>query len=473
MPVRSFEPAVSVRGYLLFFLSIVFILVPGFISANESNIVLHYAIDRTALPNLNEYDLTLIISVGDAQEIVVEDGFGEPIPFEHFVRREEIMVTSAADQVIVELVGVSNPKDVGEVSKARLKDNKRWAWSHAFDDNHYLDDPIEVMLKYDLPATMYVVGDWINFGEPWEGDLSAEDLHELMARGWSIGNHTAKHDNNCGDQQPSKEARRASIIRAEQSLDEVIVDSPNPDYKVLSFAVPCGGVDRFKDYHELILEMRDSGETDILFSEGGHENPLFTDVAPPFDFNRQIKRDLRIDGSVDNGAEIMDVFDSIYLSTLPDPVGTNEIIWYNSFSHNRNLFGDNVKKLDEVAYYFVYTYGKQGSDVAWMAPADVIYSYLLNRDLAQVTLVSNIVSTATPTATPALASTPTPSVTHASTNASPFTTTPTKRPTLPISTEGNKYPATSTPYPIHSGNIGPVSTEAVFLPLIGRSPDRP
>lgn len=437
MPVWSFEPVVSVRGYLLCFLCAVFVAIPRLISADEALIELHYQIDRSQLPELNEYDLTLLISVGDANDIAIFDNSGYKVAFTHLPEEDLIVVTTEVDEFFVELLGVSEYENVGTVTKAPLKDNKKWVWSHAFDDNHFLEAPIDIMVKNNLPATMYVVGDWIDSGYAWEGDLTAGEIHELMNYGWSIGNHTAGHDNNCG-LPPTKAERRTSILETDQVLREVIESSQNPEYKVLSFAVPCGGNDRFAAYNELILEMRDAQETNILFSEGGHEKPMHMSVEAPFNFNQSIKRDLKIDGDIDNKSEIMALFDSMHEN--------EEAVWYNSFSHNEHLFGDNTQKLNDIATYFVNTYGEKGTNEAWMAPADVIYSYLLNRDLSSIQLVSDTIPDA-PTSTPVSTSVP---------------ATPTPTPSGSVN-----QPPTPTPTP--AGQIsegGEPKLPMVFLPLV-------
>ncbi|MFK7805734.1 MAG: polysaccharide deacetylase family protein [Anaerolineae bacterium] len=415
---------------------------PSLISANEALIELHYEIDRSALPTLNEYELTLLISVGNASEIAVFDQDKQALVFKHVPEQNLIVLTSEANEIFVNLAGVTEFEEVGTVIKAPLKDNKKWAWSHAFDDNHYLEAPIEIMLEHNLPATMYIVGDWIDEGYGWEGDLTATEMHELMAAGWSLGNHTAGHDNNCGEQRPSKEERRASILETDQILDEIIQSSDKPNYKVLSFAVPCGGMDRFDAYHELILEMRYAQQTNILFSEGGHEEPMRMNIEPPFNFNQQIKRDLSIDGNIDNGATIMALFDAMHTE--------NEVVWYNSFSHNAYLFGDNTQKLNDITTYFVNTYGANGTDEAWMAPADVIYSYLLNRDLAVVTLVSDTVPAITPTFVP---------------TTMPTTTTPTPPAGSNNPPTGPTPSATPSPTDEPTDN-GKAITPAIYLPLI-------
>ena len=441
------------RKLTIAFISTLLLLLAGLnhTSASPDIVTFEYEFDRSKLPNLNSTELTVLISVGDATGIQIRDERRAPVSYTHLRRSQKIMVTSEAQTLIVELAGVTDFNQLGDISKANLKDNKLWAWSHSFDDNHFLEEAIDIMQKHDLPATMYVVGDWIDSGYPWEGDLTALELHQLMDAGWSIGNHTLDHDNNCGVR-PSLAERRQSILHTEITLKEVIQTSNRPNYKVISFAVPCGGADRFNDYHQIVKKLRDEGKTDLLFSEGGHEAPLHIDASPHFDFDLQIKRDLAIDGEEDNTAEIKAIFDSASLNARTKSAG---VFWYNSFSHGTRTFGNNAYKLNAVAEYFVATYGKNGSDEAWMAPADEIYSYLLVRDLTTITTaVTSPPIEPTPAETPQPSSTPT---------ATPNSSLPTVEPTATLD-----FMVTSTPIPPAGGD----TVSKLYLPYLVKQVSR-
>ncbi len=353
------------------------------------------SIDRSEVPIINDTSISLLIRVGDAVDITVQDENDQSVPFIRWAGSDQILVTTTAAELVVTLNGASDFTDIGQVEKTALKNNKRWAWSHSFDDNHYLEGPIEVMERLGLPATMYIVGNWIDSGLPWDGDMPEAEIIRLLESGWSLGNHTFDHDNNCGEQ-PSQSVRQQGILRTAELLDNLIARSNRPDYKVISFAVPCGGQDRFEAYHDLILEIREAQSTNLLFDEGGHDQPLVIPVSEGFDFDMPIKRDLSIDGVLENGDELKALFDSISQASA----GVDgQPQWYNSFSHGSQTFGDNTAKLNDVAEYFVNTYGTNGTDEAWMAPADEIYSYLLVRELSEISTTVTLPETPAPTAT--------------------------------------------------------------------------
>ncbi len=404
-----------------------------------------YEFNRSKVPAINDYTLTLLIDVGDATEISVENLAEKSIPFELLADSQQILITTDEStlQVTLEGVSVSDIDAVGNIDIARLKNNKQWAWSHSFDDNHYLEGPIGVMQALDLPATMYIVGSWIDSGPAWDGNLDEEEILDLFEGGWSLGNHTFDHDNNCGIQ-PDQANRRDGILRTDEALKALIARSSRADYKVISFAVPCGGQDRFEAYHDLLADMRAEKSTDILFDEGGHDEPLYITVTDDFDFEALVKRDLAIDGSEDNAADLKAIFDSISQLSLES---SDQVYWYNSFSHGSQTFGDNTVKLNDVASYFVRTYGRNGSGEAWMAPADEIYSYLLVREFVEISTSKDLPAASTPTPLPPTPLPPTS--TAAPTQASP----PQPTPTFDF--------ATSTPSRPTAGNITPKA----FLPL--------
>ena len=107
---------------------------------------LRYTIDRSDLPPLNYYDLTLIINISDATSIDVQDQNNNPIPFKSGPTAEEITITTVSEEISIALDGVTNQQNLGAFRKANLKDNYAWAYSHGFDDNLALDDARKIYL---------------------------------------------------------------------------------------------------------------------------------------------------------------------------------------------------------------------------------------------------------------------------------------------------------------------------------------
>jgi hypothetical protein len=235
-------------------------------------VTFNYTLDRSAVPELTYNDLTLKVYVGDMTEAEVYTTNGITIP--HTIDAGTLTFTTDADQVQLVLEGVTDPNragtnSVGEISKATLRDDKKWAWSIGLDDNVSLKPTIDLLRRRGWAGTLFMIGNIIDETRQEDWIVDAPDLNELLAEGWSVGNHTWEHECNGGFDY------RQSILDGYNRLQEVVQNSPRPNYKIISFAAPCFDA----DYQPQILAMRDNGETAVQFNESGNKYLLIVDAV--------------------------------------------------------------------------------------------------------------------------------------------------------------------------------------------------
>jgi hypothetical protein len=350
-------------------------------------VTFNYTLDRSAVPELTYNDLTLKVYVGDMTEAEVSTTNGITIP--HTIDAGTLTFTTDADQVQLVLEGLTDPNragtnSVGEISKATLRDDKKWAWSIGLDDNVSLKPTIDLLRRRGWAGTLFMIGNIIDETRQEDWIVDAPDLNELLAEGWSVGNHTWEHECNGGFDY------RQSILDGYNRLQEVVQNSPRPNYKIISFAAPCFDA----DYQPQILAMRDNGETAVQFNESGNKYLLIVDAvdagdagdagestdfeaadktAVAFQIDMPIGRDHHIESDT---AQVKAELD--WMATY---ASSEHHFWYNSLSH-----GKHEDTIGEMVDYVYQSYGPAGSDEAWVAPSDAIYSYLLVRDN---TVVSN------------------------------------------------------------------------------------
>lgn len=109
-----------------------------------------------------------------------------------------------------------------------------------FDDG--LSDNLYVLLPIlraaGIPATVFVVSDWLGLPHPdaqWQRSLSADELRTLNGSGVEIGGHSTRHDHL--PDLPLSDAED-DMRRCRESLERVI------EAEVTSFAYPYGGATR-------------------------------------------------------------------------------------------------------------------------------------------------------------------------------------------------------------------------------------
>jgi hypothetical protein len=349
--------------------------------AATNGYILTYTVDRTAVPPVYHRDLTLRIYIGPATAVETSSGDGSPIHHQYDWNSGYLTVTTTAATFFVHVANPADLTQMGNFSKAALKDNKKWAWSHGMDDNQYLQASIEVLAARGWRGTLFLIGSQIHETrqEPWI--IDAVDIKQLAAEGWSFGNHTWHHI--CSPPRIDDPVfMRDTIVDGYNRLVSIIQASPVPNYQVIAFAAPCFRA----EYQPYIQEMIDNDQTAVRFNESGNDhtlviNPGASDythdgrTAVAFNYSRAIGRDIRLELGGDGVADVKAHMDWLSAQAAP-----SRHFWYNTLSH-----GNQETSLNQAVQHAYNLYGPGGSDELWMAPADAVYSYLLVRDHSQVT----------------------------------------------------------------------------------------
>ncbi len=384
---------------------------------------LQYTIDRSQLPGMNYYDLTLNIKVGDVSFAEVRNGSGSVIPSTYDAGSGILTVTTDETTLNVTLNDFSGSTDgIGEITIAQLKDNKLWAWSHGFDDNAGFLKAIYEFEQYGVPATLYlndydssagnIILDPDGKSNPPNPYTSCDDnnnslspltyecylllgskIRQLLDDGWAIGNHTENHLcwNNQAER-PSDEVLWQDIVDVQTKLySKIVAESNRTDYLINSFAAPC-----FNDYNDLIQEKIAADQTDIIMSEGG-----FIDYSSPdgligssnrlpltlgYDFTKAVIRDNRVEGTMNDDSDdanslafTKSIFDWLHENSSEN---NQNAYWYNTISHSRNedVFAEAIP-------YLINTYGSGSQyDEVWLATAEEVFAYTYVKEKATISL---------------------------------------------------------------------------------------
>ncbi|MEM8861227.1 MAG: hypothetical protein AAGD96_23115 [Chloroflexota bacterium] len=366
--------------------------------------VISIEIDRTNVPNLYFNDLTLQTYVGNATQVEV---FGDGVNLDSTYTSQTGMVQYTTESNMIQ-IWVADAQDMqsnqfGSTSKTILKNNKAWTWSHGFDDNVDLSNGIDLFEEKGWRGTIYLIGEVL--GERDEGwRIEAPAARRLLEDGWSIGSHS--WGSHCNDPNLS------AVTQSFDKLEEIIASTNRSDYVVTAFAAPCF----IAEYHPVILEMRNNSIKDVQFNESGgryfqiveadgsfHEADDRSAIA--IDYDERIGRDFDIEW-----AEFEEIKSRV------DWAATNSNgsrhIWYNTGAH-----GFQEDNIEPVIDYIYDTYGPNGDNSVWVAPADEIYSYVLVRENVSISVtgVEFAEDLPTPIATATHTPTPSPTATNTST----------------------------------------------------------
>ena len=346
------------------------------------------SLDRAGLPPLNYADVTLQMSVGDVSTIsLLEDGT-ETLPYQYDAGTGLLTFTTDGASVQMTLNGPDAASFGGQVNITPLKDDKQVAWSHGMDDNVYLEESVDVFDSYGYRGTVYVIGQHISDTRDQDWILDKIDFHELLGKGWAMGNHTYDHGCYGVDYE-------ADILAGYNRLVQLLPDSPKPNYQINSFAAPCFD----SNYHPYILQHRDAGTTETIFNESGNDTLLVVDpnsvdftsngrTAKAFNFDMAIGRDHAIE--LNNPNEAIAIVD--WMATY---ASSTQHFWYNTYSH-----GGKEGTIGTVMAYVHANYGAAGDQSIWVAPAEEIYAYLLMRDTIAISVSGGPSGTPTPTPIP-------------------------------------------------------------------------
>ena len=301
--------------------------------------------------------------------------------------QDTIMFTTAANDIVIVLTGVSSPSSIGGMSFTKLKNDKKWAFSIGFDDNRdFLNTAIPAMQSYGWKGTLFLThaGFYLNdavykntastYGGTYY--IRETDVKTLVQDGWGIANHTWTH-NNVGTRSFS-DVILNDIKRFE---DTILPDirAVMPSYNMINFAAP-----NFDDTYKTIVydEIRDNGlgNMNYLLCETGWPSVMQvgsvgtgktypgyngTNVGVEhFNFDERIERQFNLSAAISE------------VDILHHNADKDHVYWMNVGTHQVSTTGDFYTLINKV----YNLYGAAGTDEVWVEPSENIYSYLYVRE---------------------------------------------------------------------------------------------
>ncbi len=353
---------------------------------------LHYDVDYSAVPSwVRIRDLTLKVRVGRAESVEVIAG-GRVIPSEYDPTSGWVMFTTNATRVDIRIVGLATPADqIGEVQKAALRGDKRWAYSLTFDDGRLSvwENGKPLLDRLGYRAGVAIIGEWVlpsglslgTCGDSitWRGHpsddplcgnnncgyMNASQVAALLASGWSLYNHGFFH--NSPESMPGCEVE--NIAKCTEALAYAF-----GGYRTLVYTA----YQNSNYLRDLVIANYATLGLPIVQADGGGATAVdnitwntLPYLRPRFDIGRP--RDSRPDTS---GA--IYYMDDAHQKALNNPTLH---FWLSLHGHNVERNDVAGSSLD----YLHFTYGPGGSDEVWVAPADEVFQYLATRDYAVVT----------------------------------------------------------------------------------------
>ncbi len=339
--------------------------------AQANSYTYSFTISRAQLPPLTYTDMTYVVRLGVVTNPVATVN-GIPALRSSYQPTSGTFIFSSNQVGLAQIsfISTSAPTTIS-VTKASLKDNKAWAWSHGMDDNTNLQAQIDLIRAKGWRATLFMIGEDVSEtrNESWIVDQPG--LVELINAGWNVGNHTWSHA--CYGS-----ASAAEILDGQAVVERAVAASAHPERVVISFAAPC-----FDTEYVPIFDALRNGTTTLLVNELGSGSPALMNVdgsdvtvgditamgVSSADYN------LGRDTTIGRDTSAMQTFDWMAANA-----GADRHFWFNTLTH-----GDNEAALAPVLDYAYDTYGPDGTNELWMAPEDEIYSYLLVRDQTTIT----------------------------------------------------------------------------------------
>ena len=327
-----------------------------------------YRLDYSRVPSwVTVREVTLLVDVGPALDVVAF-GDGHAIPCSYDGQRALITTDAQEVEVIVSAPSRSLG-EMGRVSIATLRDDKLWAFSLTFDDGYAAQATTarELLERYGYKGTIAVIGSRI--GKTIDGDAyaTAEQLQAAVNAGWWLSNHSYSHKTSAeiGDE--------AAILRDLLAANRAITTAV-PGHMPIVFTNPYtdpGFTPVVRKYvDELGLRLVQTTHADHI--PRVDPGVFRADDRLPYVLGRDA---LPQDGSY---------FDAVHRMVSESP-GTHR--WLSLHDHLDRV--DVACSCAETAIDALYrTYGAGGTDEVWVAPAPVVYQYLIVRDRVAVTEVS-------------------------------------------------------------------------------------
>jgi len=328
---------------------------------------LFYRIERLDLPTyVAVKDLTISVHVGAVEGVaVLVDGM--PVESQYNPETGRVSFTTDGEDIAVVIDGLSSAHtDIGEAAIARLKHDKRWAFSVTLDDgylNQYTNG-FRFLDRYGYRGSIGVIGRFLDDNDP--GYINAEQMEELLEKGWEIANHSYNHrfvsfyrEIGMSDEQ----IMRAEILQCNEALERAV-----PGYQPYSFFVPFGDA----DYYPLVRDHIDQ----LGFTAMGNCGYELSDLdhipdVELFEFGRKhICRD---------GWRFDDMHERV--QNNPD-----KRYWLCLSDHGVDDYAsDSEMAID----YLYYHYGAGGTDEVWVDSVSAVHQYILCQQHSTITSVTS------------------------------------------------------------------------------------
>ncbi len=361
---------------------------------SEAAFYLHYDVDYSAVPAwVRIRDLTLKVRVGRAESVEVIAG-GRVIPSDYDPASGWVTFTTHAAQVDIQIVGPVTPAEqIGEVQKAALRGDKRWAYSLTFDDGRLSvwENGKPLLDRLGYRAGVAIIGEWmlppnVSLGtcgdsiiwrghpsdDPLCGDnncgfMNASHVSALLASGWSLYNHGFFHSS--PESMPGCEVE--NIAKCTETLAYAF-----GGYRTLVYTV----YQNSNSLRDLAMANYATLGLPIIQADGGGATAVdniswgtLPYLRPRYDVGRP--RDAR-----PNTSGAIYYMDDAHQKAVNNPTLH---FWLSLHGHNVERNDVAGSSLD----YLHFTYGPGGLDEVWVAPADEVFQYLATRDHAVVTRV--------------------------------------------------------------------------------------
>ncbi len=336
---------------------------------------LHYDLDYSQVPDWVRIRLvTLKVYVGEVggAQVIAE---GQVLQRTYDAESGWLTLTTGSSQVDIRLDDLVTPvEQIGEVRKAALRDDKRWAYSLTFDDGlisvYDIGKPMLDRLGYR--AGVAVIGRWLDEDGLSRGYMRPAQLAELLQAGWSLFNHSYSHVEFEAIRDPDLAAEdvwmcNKALERTMSGYHPIVFTSP--------FNHPYWWERVIPQYYDLLKlpVTQEGGGPKVRVDSMTWDPPTFRlgrwDIARP-----------REGGSTQCGA-------LYYMEQVHSEVASNPDVhfWLNLHSHAvlpNDLAGTTLD-------YLHFTYGPGGTDEVWVAPTDEVYQYLAVRDHVSVQRVDS------------------------------------------------------------------------------------
>jgi hypothetical protein len=333
----------------------------------SSPLLLHYLIDRSAVPDWVTYrDLTLRFDVGDA-EMVRAWGDGEPLNVDHDRRWGNAIVTTGASDVVLSLQGDDlDPSAVGDVVVAKLRDDKLWAFSLTFDDGQLsvYQYAYPELSRYGYRAGVAAIGLWLDRDDgPSYGYCRSDELQELINGGWSIFNHSYNHY-----------AAESDISFGDAMQCQQAIESNLNGYRATVFTAP-----HVSSLWQDVIDNNTEALGLYLLQLRSDTGATLLPVDAPVTLGDRAFHLGRAD--IKNWSK--DGYNYLDQAHTLAMTGEQRHIWLSMHGHSV-LYDEDWCAVSDAASYLYYTYGEGGSDEVWVAPADEVFHYLVTRSYASV-----------------------------------------------------------------------------------------